>query len=64
VACEKACSLVGVEPPLYPRRVEFFYKDRAFSIGKAKRLLDYSPKVGLRDGLTATADWYKEKGMI
>lgn len=64
VACEKACSLVGVEPPLYPRRVEFFYKDRAFSIAKAKRLLGYSPKIGLREGLTATADWYKEKGLI
>jgi nucleoside-diphosphate-sugar epimerase len=64
VVCEKACSAIGIEPPLYPRRVEFFYKDRAFSIAKAKRLLDFSPKVGLRDGLAATADWYKEKGMI
>ena len=64
VVCEKACSLVGVEPPLYPRRVEFFYKDRAFSIAKARRLLGYSPKVGLQEGLAATADWYKEKGMI
>ena len=64
VVCEKACGLIGVEPPLYPRRVEFFYKDRAFSIEKAKRLLDYSPKVDLRVGLAKTADWYKEKGMI
>jgi nucleoside-diphosphate-sugar epimerase len=64
VACEKACSLVGVEPPLYPRRVEFFYKDRAFSIAKARRLLGYSPKIGLREGLAATAEWYKEKGLI
>lgn len=64
VICEKACGLIGVEPPLYPRRVEFFYKDRAFSIGKAKRLLDYSPKVDLRVGLAKTADWYREKGMI
>lgn len=64
VVCEKACGLIGVEPPLYPRRVEFFYKDRAFSITKAKRFLGYSPKIGLREGLAATADWYKEKGMI
>jgi len=27
-------------------------------------LLGYSPKIGLREGLAATADWYKEKGMI
>jgi len=64
VVCEKACGLIGVEPPLYPRRVEFFHKDRAFSIGKAKRLLDYSPKVDLRAGLAKTADWYKGKGLI
>jgi nucleoside-diphosphate-sugar epimerase len=64
VACEKVCGLVGVEPPLYPRRVEFFHKDRAFSIEKAKRLLGYSPKIGLREGLAATADWYREKGLI
>jgi nucleoside-diphosphate-sugar epimerase len=64
VACEKVCNTIGIEPPLYPRRVEFFYKDRAFSIGKAKRLLGYTPKIGLREGLAATAHWYKEKGMI
>ena len=64
VACEKICGAIGIAPPLYPRRVEFFYKDRAFSIEKAKRSLGYSPKVGLHEGLAATADWYKEKGMI
>ncbi|MBP2688604.1 MAG: hypothetical protein H6Q83_791 [Deltaproteobacteria bacterium] len=61
---DEALGEVGIAPPLYPRRVEFFYKDRAFSIEKAKRSLGYSPKVGLHEGLAATADWYKEKGMI
>lgn len=64
VACDRACRFLRVEPPLYPRRVEFFHQDRAFSIDKAKRLLGYTPRVGLREGLAATAAWYKENGMI
>jgi nucleoside-diphosphate-sugar epimerase len=51
-------------PPLYPRRVEFFAKSRAFSIDKARRLLGYEPKVDLEEGLGRTARWYRENGMI
>jgi len=64
VACERVCKTVGVEPPIYPRRVEFFYKDRAFSIAKAKRLLGYQPSVPLREGLQKTGDWYRKYHMI
>jgi nucleoside-diphosphate-sugar epimerase len=64
VVCDKACRLVGVSPPLYPRRVEFFSLDRAFSIAKAKAQLGYRPAVGLREGLSRTAAWYIEKGLI
>ncbi len=64
VICDKLCKQIGVSPPLYPRRVEFFSKDRAFSIDKAKRLLGYAPGVTLRDGLARTAAWYKEQGLL
>ncbi len=64
VLCNKVCRPFGINPPLFPRRVEFFSKDRAFTINKAKRLLGYEPIVSLRDGLSKTADWLKEKGMI
>jgi nucleoside-diphosphate-sugar epimerase len=64
VACERACRVVGVAPPLYPRRVEFFHKDRAFSIEKARRLLGYEPRVDLREGLAATAASYRQQGWI
>jgi len=64
ILCDKICKKIGVSPPLYPRRVEFFSKDRAFSIDKAKRLLGYAPKVSLRDGLTRTAEWYREQKFI
>jgi len=64
IVCEKVCQLMKIAPPLYPRRVEFFQKDRAFSIEKAKNLLGYRPKVGLREGISKTMEWYKDKGLI
>jgi nucleoside-diphosphate-sugar epimerase len=62
--CEVACKPFGVSPPIYRRRVDFFIKDRAFDISKAKKLLGYIPKVSLDKGLKITAEWYKEKGLI
>lgn len=64
IVCDRVCRTLGIEPFLYPRRVEFFYKDRAFDISKAKRLLGYQPKVSLEEGLKKTADWYKSEGLI
>ncbi len=64
VICDKLCRSVGVNPPLYPRRVEFFAKSRAFSIDKARNLLGYSPKFDLKTGLSLTGQWYREHGFI
>lgn len=62
--CEAVCRPLGVDPPIYRRRVEFFTNNRAYDIGKARRLLGYEPKVGMRDGLKATADWYRSQGLL
>jgi len=62
--CEMICRPLGIEPPLYRRRLDFFTKDRAFDISKAKKELNYNPKVPLKEGLTRTAEWYKEKGWL
>jgi nucleoside-diphosphate-sugar epimerase len=64
VLCERVCRWARVAPPLYPRRVEFFSKDRAFDIGKARRLLGYQPAVDLEEGLRRTVDWYRETGRL
>lgn len=64
VVCEIICRPLGIEPPLYRRRLDFFTKDRAFDISRAKADLGYMPKISLKQGLTITADWYKENKMI
>jgi nucleoside-diphosphate-sugar epimerase len=64
VVCDKLWRSVGLSPPLYPRRVEFFALDRAFSIDKARRLLGYSPRYSLDEGLKKTADWYRDQKLI
>lgn len=64
IACDKICRPFGITPPIYPRRVEFFYKNRAFSIEKAKRMIGYQPQISLWEGLERTASWYREQGLI
>ncbi len=56
--CEIACKPFGISPPIYRRRVDFFVKDRAFDISKAKKILGYQPRVSLEEGLKITAEWY------
>jgi nucleoside-diphosphate-sugar epimerase len=62
--CEAVCVPLGVEPPLYRRRVDFFTKSRAFDITRARMELGYAPRVGLRDGIRRTLDWYREHGWL
>jgi dihydroflavonol-4-reductase len=62
--CEAICVPLGLEPPIYRRRVDFFTKSRAFSIAKAQRILGYSPSVSLEAGLHRTLDWCLQTGLI
>lgn len=62
--CEMVCRPFGIEPPLYRRRLDFFTKDRAFDISRAKKELGYSPRIPLKEGLARTAEWYKENGWL
>lgn len=62
--CEKACKPLGITPPIFPRRVDWFRQVRAFKIDKAKRELGYQPKVGIDEGLRRTAEWYLKEGYI
>jgi len=62
--CEALCAPLGLEPPIYRRRVDFFTKSRAFDITRARRELGYQPAVGLREGVRRTLDWYRGAGWI
>jgi nucleoside-diphosphate-sugar epimerase len=62
--CDRICRPLGIAPPIYPRRVEFFLLDRAFSVEKAKALLGYQPQTDLEEGLQRTAAWYRAEGLL
>jgi nucleoside-diphosphate-sugar epimerase len=62
--CEAVCTPLGIAPPLYRRRVDFFTKSRAFDIARARREIGYAPRVPLREGIQRTLDWYREHAWI
>ena len=62
--CELVCRPFKIEPPIFRRRVDFFVKDRAFDISKAKNEIGFQPKVPVRKGLQITADWYLEQDLL
>lgn len=62
--CEKLCKPFGIEPPIFPRRVDWFRQVRAFRNDKAKRDLGYEPRIGIDEGLKRTGDWYKATGRL
>jgi len=63
-ACEALCAPLGIEPPLYRRRVDFFTKSRGFDISRARAELGYAPSVSLRDGIRRSLDWYTQQGWL
>jgi len=63
-ACEVLCRPLGIEPPIYRRRVDFFTKSRAFDSSRATTEIGYTPRVGLRDGIGRTLAWYREAGWL
>jgi dihydroflavonol-4-reductase len=63
-ACEAVCAPLGISPPIYRRRVDFFTKSRAFDIGRAQRELGFAPAVTLRDGIGRTLEWYRAQRWI
>lgn len=64
ILCETICRPLGISPPIYRRRVEFFTNNRSFDIARARAKLGYDPQVTMADGLRRTAEWYKEQGLM
>ncbi len=58
------CTPLGIQPPIYRRRVGFYTKDRQFDNSKVRNLLDYEFIHDNETGLAETAKWYQEQGLI
>lgn len=62
--CEMVCVPLGIEPPIFRRRVDFYTKSRAFDTTRARTELGFVPGVGLEDGIKSTADWYRAEDLL
>ena len=51
---EDLCRRLKVKAPLHRRRMDFFLCDAEFDCGLARKVLDWRPRVGLREGLRRT----------
>ncbi len=54
----------GESAPLTRSRVKFLTNSRVYSIERAQKELGYGPKVGLDEGMKATAAWYQKHGYL
>jgi dihydroflavonol-4-reductase len=61
---EDACAKLKIDPPIYRRRMDFFYSDSEFDISRARRVLDWEPRVGLREGIRRTLEDYRAAGQV
>lgn len=63
-ACEAICIPLGINPPIYRRRVDFYTKNRMFSGEKAKRDLGFVPAKRFEEEIREITSWYKDHGWI
>ena len=61
---ERVCVPLGLNPPIYRRRVDFFTKSRSFSIDKARTILGYEPQIPIKEGIRLTIEWYRAHGYL
>jgi len=61
---EDVAKRLKVEPPIYRRRMDFFWSDSEFDTSRARRLLDWEPRVDLPEGVRRTAEEYRRAGLL
>ncbi len=59
---EDVCAALAIDPPIYRRRMDFFHSDSAFDTSRARRVLDWEPKVDLEEGIRRTFEDYRRSG--
>ena len=60
----RAYTAIGREPPVAPKRLAFFRNSRVVDHSRARAELGYTPTVGIREGISSTAQWYREAGWL
>ena len=63
-AVEDVSRMVGVDPPIYRRRMDFFWSDSEFDTTRARRALDWAPRVDLPEGIRRTLEDYRSTGAL
>ena len=61
---EDVCQAMGLDPPIYRRRMDFFWSDVEFDTSRARRVLDWAPTVDLPEGIRRTRDDYRRAGAL
>jgi nucleoside-diphosphate-sugar epimerase len=56
----RACTAVGREPPVAPKRLAFFRNGRVVDGSRARLNLGYAPAIRLHEGIARTGAWYRD----
>lgn len=61
---EDVARVLKVDPPIYRRRMDFFWSDSEFDTTRARQALDWVPRVDLPEGIRRTLDDYRRSGAL
>ena len=61
---EDISRALGVDPPIYRRRMDFFWSDSEFDTTHARQGLDWAPRVDLPEGIRRTLEDYRRSGAL
>jgi nucleoside-diphosphate-sugar epimerase len=61
---EDVSRVLGVDPPIYRRRMDFFWSDSEFDTRHARQGLDWAPQVELPEGIRRTLEDYRRSGAL
>lgn len=64
ILCEGVCRPFKIQPPLYPRRLDFYRHDEDFSNRRAREVLGWRPRHTLADALAKTVAGYRAQGLL
>ncbi|MGC1308916.1 MAG: NAD-dependent epimerase/dehydratase family protein [Phormidesmis sp.] len=62
--CEQIFRPLGIEPPIYRRRLAFYTKDRSFNTSKVRNILGFQPRHADCEGIKKMAQWYLDEQWV